>query len=436
MFSWQYIDGATDDGGVHVNSGIHNKAAYLMAEGGTFHGRTIDGIGRAHTGVLMYNVMRFLTKFATFEDARDLAVAKATQWAENGTGGFSHHDLCQVRNAYAAVGVGAGDHDCDGDDTEFEDTDGDGNQDIYDNCVHVQNHGQQDADNDGIGDACDCDQDGNGVHDYFDRCKSVCDPPALMDSDGDGLADVCDPDGDGDGVDDTIDNCVDEANPDQEDGNGDGYGDACDPDFDGDAAYGAEDNCQFVANPDQADSDADGLGDACDKCPLTPDNAGAWSFGLGGVPEPKQPDSDGDGLPDACDRSPFFGSSAFVDGVRYSSLQTFHADGRGRTLTVRGADVVRLDLPVCEDDRTPAADERFEAAFGKVRGDFTALVRDDRGAVVARLAGGVLRFRADCTRRYRLELRATGREAAVDATVTAAYVVPSSDAAEPVTVRR
>ena len=34
-----------DNGGVHVNSGVNNKAAFLITDGGTFNGQTVTGIG-------------------------------------------------------------------------------------------------------------------------------------------------------------------------------------------------------------------------------------------------------------------------------------------------------------------------------------------------------------------------------------------------------
>ena len=34
---------ADDSGGVHTNSGVNNKAAFLMTDGGTFNGRTVTG---------------------------------------------------------------------------------------------------------------------------------------------------------------------------------------------------------------------------------------------------------------------------------------------------------------------------------------------------------------------------------------------------------
>src|SRR4029079_17674215 len=43
-----------DVGGVHTNSGIGNKAAYLMTDGDTFNGKTVTGIGLEQTDAISY----------------------------------------------------------------------------------------------------------------------------------------------------------------------------------------------------------------------------------------------------------------------------------------------------------------------------------------------------------------------------------------------
>lgn len=46
-----------DSGGVHSNSGVANKAAYLMVAGGTFNGQTIAALGKAKTEQIWYRVL-------------------------------------------------------------------------------------------------------------------------------------------------------------------------------------------------------------------------------------------------------------------------------------------------------------------------------------------------------------------------------------------
>jgi Zn-dependent metalloprotease len=64
------LPATTDDGGVHVNSGIVNKFTYLVSEGGTFHGVSVVGIGRQNTAKLYYLVNNpfYLTTTATFSE--------------------------------------------------------------------------------------------------------------------------------------------------------------------------------------------------------------------------------------------------------------------------------------------------------------------------------------------------------------------------------
>jgi len=190
-------------------------------------------------------------------------------------------------------GDGSGDA-CDLDD------DNDGVPDAADNCPMVANPTQADGDGDGIGDACDADDDNDGVLDTVDNCPITANP-SQADGDGDGIGDACDLDDDNDGVPDTTDNCPTVANSTQTntDQANDG-GDACDLDDDNDAVPDAADNCPTVANPSQADGDGDGIGDACD---LDDDNDGVLDT-VDNCPitaNPTQADGDGDGIGDACD---------------------------------------------------------------------------------------------------------------------------------------
>ena len=229
------------------------------------------------------------------------------------------------------------------------DSDGDGVPDTSDNCPDVYNLTQSDADQDGVGDACEastgvcclahagtgcqisacetviCDADpyccgtqwdglcaqsandqyvaicecggpaadGDGVIDDEDNCPEIYNPDQ-WDADGDGRGAVCDSvcvfaDPDGDGVRGELDDCPDIPNPDQADGDGDGLGDPCDAltDFDRDGVPDATDHCPYHYDSYNLDQDGDGVGDRCDVCP--------------GVPNPLQADSNLDGLGDACD---------------------------------------------------------------------------------------------------------------------------------------
>ncbi len=335
-----YLNDFSDAGGVHKNSSIPNKVAYLITEGGNHYGYEIDGIGYDKAEALYFLLMTSLSRSSNFQNAATLAVQLAEMMGPDGIFNtalfdyprFTRQDVCTVRNAWASVGVLAwGDQDCDGITDDVDDSDGDGINDGTDNCPTHFNPEQTNTDRsladaglipdstaDDLGDACDDDMDGDGIADardddgdgiadrVTDNCLIPFSPanrnaalsynPDQRDSDSDGIGDRCE-DIDSDGFNDPIDNCPAVANRYQRDTDGDGRGDACDTDIDGDGVTNESDVCVFVADPDQADSDGDGFGDACDNCSI----ANPSDIDRDGDGFPDQADLDGDGLGDACD---------------------------------------------------------------------------------------------------------------------------------------
>ncbi len=173
------------------------------------------------------------------------------------------------------------------------------------NCNGTTDEGFADLDNDGVPDVCDSDKDGDGRRNMVTQkeCPDTTDlgadedncpwryNPDKTDTDGDAMGDACDldddndgvsDDGDGDGVEGNHpcrteqfascdDNCPKVRNGPREDWqegdrpvalfeqvdtDGDGFGDACDDDMDNDGIPNSKDNCPRYHNPDQADWDS------------------------------------------------------------------------------------------------------------------------------------------------------------------------------------
>lgn len=126
----------------------------------------------------------------------------------------------------------------------FVDADNDGLLDSFDNCPSIKNPDQEDFDSDKEGDACDSDDDNDGVNDNSDQLDQ--DPTEWSDSDGDSIGDNKDSDDDNDGVVDSIDF------------------------FDTDSKYWADFDFDGIASSIDTDDDNDGILDTEDPQPKLP----------------------------------------------------------------------------------------------------------------------------------------------------------------------
>ena len=91
-----------DQGGVHANSGVLNKAAYLITDGESFNGYSVRGIGLDKAAAVFYELQtNLLTSASEFRDLYDLLPAACRSL--KGTAGIVEQDCIQVDKAVAAT---------------------------------------------------------------------------------------------------------------------------------------------------------------------------------------------------------------------------------------------------------------------------------------------------------------------------------------------
>ncbi|MGE8204535.1 M4 family metallopeptidase [Heyndrickxia sp. NPDC080065] len=103
-YSQRYL-GDQDHGGVHVNSSINNKAAYLLTQGGTHYGVTVQGIGKAKAEKIFYRALTlYLTSSSDFSQMRQ-AMTQAARDLYPDKNGAPSAEVQAINDAYDAVGV-------------------------------------------------------------------------------------------------------------------------------------------------------------------------------------------------------------------------------------------------------------------------------------------------------------------------------------------
>lgn len=100
-----------DNGGVHTNSGVPNKTAYLVVDGtagepgGAFNGASFPGIGPDKAAAVYWASLQMLTPGADFTDLAAVLRQSCANLAGAGTAGLTTADCSSVAAAAAATGL-------------------------------------------------------------------------------------------------------------------------------------------------------------------------------------------------------------------------------------------------------------------------------------------------------------------------------------------
>ncbi len=257
------------------------------------------------------------------------------------------------------------------------DFDGD-NVGSSDNCPENYNPDQLDYNNNGLGDACDEDDDSDGVVDVSDSCpkgETGWTSNEMTDYDGDGCKDLAeeDLDDDSDGIPDVTDACPIGIGGAGNDLDGDGCKDIEDTDDDGDQVRDESDLCSTGQtdwssgtltdhdgdgcqdeHSEDADDDNDGIADEMDDCPRGatgwPSNINTDFDGDGCKDGFEDEDDDNDGISNGIDDCPR--SIGVVNSQGCSATQTLDNGGGSSTVyyVCSVGNIVVLDPSDCPED--------------------------------------------------------------------------------------
>ncbi len=100
----KYLGDLGDEGGVHSNSGVNNKAAYLMTDGGVFNGYTIGALGSTKVAKIYYHAMtNYLLSGSDYFDLGVSLNASCTDLLTGGLDSFVTTDCLNVKKAVLAT---------------------------------------------------------------------------------------------------------------------------------------------------------------------------------------------------------------------------------------------------------------------------------------------------------------------------------------------
>ncbi|MBF6329182.1 M4 family metallopeptidase [Nocardia transvalensis] len=98
-----WYTGSGDNGGVHTNSGVGNKAAQLMVDGGSHNGVNVTAIGLEKTAALYWTTQTILSSNSNYQALGSALSTACNTNVRNNVAGTTPQDCAQVVNATKAV---------------------------------------------------------------------------------------------------------------------------------------------------------------------------------------------------------------------------------------------------------------------------------------------------------------------------------------------